>query len=292
MIHLPENILSIRDFSSDQVHALLENCSENFAPIRSTDKWALLFLEPSTRTRASFQIAAQDLNFNPVIFEGTGSSLEKGESLNDTLENLWALGVNRFVIRQKTQGLLPELTDPRWRIINAGDGTGEHPTQALLDALTLKRKFNRLDGVKLLIMGDLLHSRVAHSWIYLAPLLGIELYLSSPEALKPGQNVTHWSPDPEEFLKKMDVVMTVRIQKERFNTQAELQTQFEAIEKKYQLKKDSLNSNQRFMAPGPVYWNSEIEGSLKEDSRSLILDQVKMGRVLRRTMMLSMSSVG
>lgn len=248
---------------------------------------ALMFLEPSTRTRISFERAAQYVGRPSIVFDAKSTSLEKGESLEDTILTLRALKISTFVIRtSQTDGLESLRKIPGVSLVNAGDGVGEHPTQALLDAATLLREWaegdiSKLRGLRLGILGDLRRSRVARSWAVLAAKLGIELVLISPPEWKPanwGQSLT-WSSDKTEALKSLDVVMALRVQKERMDSHESAQT--EAFVKNFQLRPEDLTPSQKLMHPGPVNWGVELSSAFQTDPRSLILKQVEMGLAMR-----------
>lgn len=293
----PKDLLGVSDLSKDQTLVLLEK-SVNLAKKGtlkslknskiSPSPVALVFLEPSTRTRASFECAAHDLGRKVVLFEGSkGSSLEKGETLEDMFLNLRAYGIETVVARVSVRGDLNfAKIHKNLHVINAGDGTGEHPTQALLDAATLVASLKReskksLIGKTLLIMGDLAHSRVARSWFQLAPVLGLNLCFSSPQSLKPTdwKGAFDWTSDPSTFLSQADFVMALRIQTERIvGLGPQLAKEIQAT---FRLDSSKLSKNQLLLHPGPVNWGVELDSDLRNDPRSLILDQARMGRFLR-----------
>ncbi len=298
MKNFPTHLISIADLSEKEIQKILSESKSDVSKkqkrysIKFAPTWGLLFLEPSTRTRASFELAAQDLNCKTLHFETKGSSLEKGETLKDMVENLEAMGLYHFVLRQSDRGALEVFRQKKnLRIINAGDGGGEHPTQALLDAATLHWKIGSLRGLRLLIQGDLTHSRVARSWSLLAPRLQIDLKLSSPESLKPRDwdGEFEWSANPKDFYSHVDVVMCLRVQKERFQESESLGKSQNQIETEFCLSPKFLKSNQFVMAPGPVNWGIELSSEFQGDRRSLILDQVKMGRVVRKLLLQRLS---
>lgn len=291
----PNQILSIDDLSDKQIQFLLSDVKKNYnksiklLPVSRRKTWALLFLEPSTRTRASFELALTNLGHKPMVFDFKGSSLEKGETLFDTVTNLHAIGVYGFVVRQRDPKALEVFRGTDFKIINAGDGPNEHPTQSLLDAATLKLKFKDLKGLSLGLFGDLKNSRVAHSWMKLAPKIGVKLKFVSPESLRPANvKVSEWSSSMS-FLKECDVLMALRIQKERFDGIAESEKSSAQMASNYCLKSDSLGPKQFFMAPGPVYWGQELGEDMKEHSRSLVLMQAQVGELLRRQLISALS---
>ncbi len=298
-LKFPKDLISIADLTEDTIFDLFGKAkiiSKRKSPPKINRKrfWGFLFLEPSTRTRLSFERAAFEVGFSFSLFEGTkSSSLEKGETFEDMIDVFIANGIHHFVIRTPQTGGLDffrNLEDAH--VINGGDGNGEHPTQALLDALTLHHflgKKKSLKGISLLIQGDVLHSRVARSWALLGPRLGIDLKFSSPAALRPqgwGANIP-WSENPREFQKSSQFVMAIRVQKERFEKLDQADLAFSEIEKKFCLVPKDLGQNQFVMAPGPVNWGVELDAQWREDPRSLVLEQVRWGRFLRAAVMSS-----
>ncbi|MDQ3477264.1 MAG: aspartate carbamoyltransferase catalytic subunit, partial [Actinomycetota bacterium] len=180
-----------------------------------------LFFEDSTRTRISFELAAKRLSADVINFAAKGSSVSKGESLKDTALTLEAMGADAIVCRHSASGAPHRLAEwVQGSVINAGDGTHEHPTQALLDAYTIRRRLGRLDGVRVTIVGDVLHSRVARSNVVLLDTLGAQVTLVAPPTLLP-VGVGSWpvevSYDLDAVLAKADVVMMLRVQQERMN---------------------------------------------------------------------------
>ena len=253
---------------------------------------ALIFLEPSTRTRMSFERAAQITSRRHVFMEAKGSSVEKGESLVDTLKNLNALGLKFFVIRTPHTGSLAELKKLEFaRVINAGDGVGEHPTQALLDLCTLLEQRNgrlgSLKGFRLGILGDLKRSRVAKSWSLLAARLGMELTLVSPASWKPvdwpGASSLAWSDDKKGALTDLDALIVLRVQKERMLTLDP--EELSDFTQRFQLIPTDLTDKQLLLHPGPVNWGVELHEAWSHDRRSLILHQVAMGLRLRASLL-------
>jgi aspartate carbamoyltransferase catalytic subunit len=286
--------IGIEDFSAEEI---LQICWTSLAkppPVRALDAnhppVALVFKEPSTRTRVSFELAAHRLGWPLVFFQQKESSLSKGETLEDTVRNLHALGVGTFVIRtSETGGLEACRRLELGPVVNAGDGVGEHPTQALLDLATLLDSVGwdqgRLTKLKVGILGDIRRSRVAHSWAILSRKLGMKLVLISPPEWKPG-----WARDLEwvsekAALRDLDVLMVLRVQKERMGEGPEEQAVTEAFVREYQVKPADLTPSQKLMHPGPVNWGVELSPEFLSDSRSLILKQVKTGLFVRATVL-------
>ena len=251
-----------------------------------------LFFEDSTRTRISFETAAKRLSADVINFSAKGSSVSKGESLKDTAQTLQAMGADAVVIRHGSSGAAKRLADTQWiqaAIINAGDGTHEHPTQALLDAFTIKQHLRSdkedLAGVKVLIVGDILHSRVARSNVILLTKLGAQVTLVAPPTLLP-VGVNEWpvkiSYDLDSEIENCDVVMMLRIQLER------MADSFFPTEREYS-RRYGLNSarlarlskNTIVMHPGPMNRGLEISAESADDLKSVIIDQVKNGVAVR-----------
>jgi aspartate carbamoyltransferase catalytic subunit len=244
-----------------------------------------VFFENSTRTLFSFEVAGMRLGATVANFHVAGSSVHKGESLIDTALTLDAMQPAVMVIRHSETDAPAEVAAAvNCAIINAGDGTGEHPTQALLDALTMRRRKGRLEGLKVAICGDILHSRVAGSNMRLLPKMGAELRVVGPASLLPDD--TGGIPaftDFDEGIAGADVVMMLRIQRERMET-AEFDgvTDFHA---RYGLTRERLKGaapDAIVMHPGPMNRGVEITGDVADDpERSAILEQVEMGVAIR-----------
>lgn len=294
-----KHLVSIRDLSKEQALSLLQDAQE-FSQVNAREIKKMptlrgrtvvnLFFENSTRTRVSFEIAATRLSADVINVSAESSSVTKGESLRDTAQTLEALGADCIVIRHPESGAPRQLADMGWissSVINAGDGTHEHPTQALLDALTMQQRIDKnLSGVRVLIVGDILHSRVARSNLLLLTTLGAEVTLAGPAGLLPdtftdmGARISH---DFDHSLSENpDVVMMLRVQKER------MLSNFENDEAKY--IKDWSLSSQRLnllpksslvMHPGPINRGLEISSEAADDPRSTILLQVANGVAVR-----------
>jgi aspartate carbamoyltransferase catalytic subunit len=262
-----------------------------------------LFYEDSTRTRTSFEAAAKRLSADVINFSAKGSSVAKGESLKDTALTLEAMGADAVVIRHQASGAPRRLTD--WvsgRVINAGDGTHEHPTQALLDAFTMRqfllrgatpvatdsgvdRRGKGLDGIRVTIVGDVLHSRVARSNVLLLSTLGAQVTLVAPPTLMP-HSVETWpcraSYDFDAELRKSDVVMTLRVQQERMN--AAFFPTIREYRRRYGLdagRMGLLPEHAIVMHPGPMNRGVEIAAEVADSDRSTIVAQVANGVTVR-----------
>jgi aspartate carbamoyltransferase catalytic subunit len=245
-----------------------------------------LFYEDSTRTRISFEAAAKRLSADVINFSAKGSSVSKGESLKDTALTLQAMGADAVIIRHSASGAPHRLA--KWvdgTVINAGDGTHEHPTQALLDAYTMRRRHGRVDGLKVAIVGDVLHSRVARSNVHLLHTLGAHVTLVAPPTLFP-VGVSAWpadvSYDLDAVLPNADVVMMLRVQRERmgdsfFPSERE-------YARRYGLDADRLRAlpaHAVVMHPGPMNRGMEITPEVADSDRSTIVEQVANGVSIR-----------
>ncbi|WP_300266670.1 aspartate carbamoyltransferase catalytic subunit [Microbacterium sp.] len=255
-----------------------------------------LFFEDSTRTRISFEAAAKRLSADVINFAAKGSSVSKGESLKDTAQTLQAMGADAVVIRHSASGAPRTLATSSWisaGVVNAGDGTHEHPTQALLDAFTIrKRRYGAesrgrdLSGMRVVIVGDVLHSRVARSNVWLLTTLGAEVTLVAPPTLVP-QNVSQWPVrvlfDLDEALADgPDAVMLLRIQLERMNAA------YFPSEREYSRcwgldtrRAQTLPHDSIVMHPGPMNRGLEISAETADSSRSTVLEQVTNGVSVR-----------
>jgi aspartate carbamoyltransferase catalytic subunit len=246
-----------------------------------------LFFEDSTRTRTSFELAAKRLSADVVNFSAKGSSVSKGESLKDTALTLEAMGADAVVIRHASSGAPHRLVNwVRGSVVNAGDGTHEHPTQALLDAYTIRRRLGRLDGLRVTIVGDVLHSRVARSNVLLLSTLGAEVTLVAPPTLLP-VGVEAWpaavSYDLDSALGKADAVMVLRVQRERMN--ASYFPSAREYSRRYGLDRARiamLPEHAVVMHPGPMNRGMEIAAEVADDPRrSTIVEQVTNGVSIR-----------
>ena len=265
-----------------------------------------LFYEASTRTRISFEEAGKILSADVINMSSSGSSVDKGESLLNTGLTLQAMGVDVIVVRHPYSGAPNLLAKhlPKVSIINAGDGLHAHPTQALLDAYTVRSKLGSLKGMKIVIVGDVLHSRVARSAIWAFTKLGAEIVLSGPNTLMPvGLNLVDGranvlppvsvQPDLDEAIRGADVVMALRLQNERQNG-GYLPSLREYI-RRWQITKDRLSSASKevlVMHPGPMNEGIEISTEVAHGSRSLIEEQVTNGVALRMALLYQVSAGG
>jgi aspartate carbamoyltransferase catalytic subunit len=297
------HLISAGDLSRDDAILILDTAEElaraEGRPIRKLPTLrgltvVNLFYEDSTRTRTSFEAAAKRLSADVINFSAKGSSVAKGESLKDTALTLEAMGADAVVIRHPASGAPRRLTD--WvsgRVINAGDGTHEHPTQALLDAFTMRQRLasgpdrhgQGLDGVRVTIVGDVLHSRVARSNVLLLDALGAQVTMVAPPTLMP-YAVETWpcraSYDLDAELRKSDVVMMLRVQQERM-TAAYFPTVRE-YRRRYGLdagRMALLPEHAIVMHPGPMNRGVEIAAEVADSDRSTIVAQVANGVTVR-----------
>jgi aspartate carbamoyltransferase catalytic subunit len=247
-----------------------------------------LFFEDSTRTRTSFELAAKRLSADVINFSAKGSSLSKGESLKDTALTLEAMGADAIVVRHPASGAPHRLAHAGWvsaRVVNAGDGTHEHPTQALLDAYTLRRHLGDLAGRRVVVVGDVLHSRVARSNVLLLDLLGAQVTLVGPPTLLP-VGVETWpcrvSYDLDAEVAEADAVMMLRVQAERMN--ASFFPSAREYARRYGLDADRLRrlpDHAVVMHPGPMNRGMEITADVADSPRSVIVEQVGNGVLVR-----------
>lgn len=254
-----------------------------------------LFYENSTRTRISFELAEKRLSADTINFSSSGSSVSKGESLLDTVNNILSMKVDMVVLRHSASGAPHFLAQhiPA-AIINAGDGINEHPTQALLDAFSIVEKLGSLQGKKVVLIGDIMHSRVALSNIYLLKKMGAEVMVAGPPTLIPKHITEAFDVQVEYNLKKAlhwcDVANVLRIQLERQN-----QVLFSSL-REYNLaygvsKKllDSLNKEIVIMHPGPINRGVEIDSDVADSNQSIILQQVENGVAIRMAVLYLLS---
>lgn len=253
-----------------------------------------LFFEPSTRTRISFELAEKRLSADIINFSTSNSSVKKGESLRDTAQNIEAMKVDMVVIRHSAAGAPYFLTNwIKGSVINAGDGYHEHPTQALLDMMTLKEKFGSLENLRVAIIGDILHSRVARSNIYGLTTMGTKVALCGPSTLIPIE-ANQWPVEifynVDTAISWADVIMVLRIQLERqranyFPTIREYHNYFGITKERL----DRANKDITIMHPGPINRGVEIESTLADSEYSVILDQVTNGVAIRMAVLYLLS---
>ena len=291
-----KHLLGIQDLSITDVNYILSEAKQFIKLNRSENKkldtlrgktQINLFFEPSTRTQSSFELAGKRLGADVMSMNIVNSAIKKGETLIDTAMTLNAMHPNLIVIRHQDSGACNLLSQKvNCSVINAGDGRREHPTQALLDALTTIEKKGKISGLRIAICGDILHSRVARSNIYLLNMLGAEVNIIAPTNLMPKDlekfGVNKFS-DMKKGLKDCDIVMMLRLQNERMNSSF-LASNREYYEY-YGLTPDKLDCAKKdalIMHPGPMNRGIEIDTNLADDiNKSVIQEQVELGVAVR-----------
>jgi aspartate carbamoyltransferase catalytic subunit len=302
------DLIGLKDLSRQQISGLIdlaETLIDESGRHRTPTQYrqaldgvsvALLFFEPSTRTRVSFELAAKQLGAHTVRVGSEESSVQKGESVLDTCRNLEAMGLDALVVRHNERHL-PFAVKDRVDIplINAGNGSGEHPTQALIDVLTLRRAFRRrgeaLEGKRIAIVGDIVHSRVARSDVYAFQKLGCEVVLSGPSMLVPKEADEKWDAQSvatrDEALADADAVIMLRVQQERIHgdlVDANAYVREWGIDD--QVANEQMKPGAFVLHPGPVIRGMELSASVADSERSLILEQVGYGIALRQAVLL------
>ena len=295
------HLLSINDLTKEQALEILDTALEmvrvNEGPVKKLPTLrgktvVNLFVEDSTRTRISFEAAAKRLSADVINFTAKGSSLSKGESLKDTAMTLQAMGADAVVIRHPASGAAHQLAQGKWVsgvVINAGDGTHEHPSQALLDAFTIRQHLKGgqgdLAGIRVAIVGDILHSRVARSNILLLKKLGATVVLVAPPTLLPVE-VEKWgveiSYDFSATIPSADAIIMLRIQQERmsdlyFPSEREYSTLFGIDAERLALSKPGSI----IMHPGPMNRGLEITAEVADSQQSVVVEQVSNGVAIR-----------
>ncbi len=298
-----KHLLSIADLTREEIVSILDTAvSMHEVQDRDVKKLPALrgrtiinfFFEDSTRTRASFEIAGKWMSADTINLTGKGTSVSKGESLRDTVLTIDAMGVDMMIVRHPASGAPAQIAD--WvdcSIVNAGDGTHEHPSQALLDAYTLRRALGDLDGRHVAIVGDLTHSRVLRSNLLCLRALGASVTLVAPPTLMPA-GVASWagadgfetSYDLDEVLPRVDAVMMLRVQRERmsggyFPTAREYAVTYGLTPRRLAL----LPDHAVITHPGPMNRGLEISAEAADAARSLVLDQVSAGVAVRMSIL-------
>ncbi|MGH7802673.1 MAG: aspartate carbamoyltransferase catalytic subunit [Thermodesulfobacteriota bacterium] len=306
MVFEKKHILGLEELSSDEIRLILDT-AESMKEVSERDVKKVpalkgvtvvnLFFEPSTRTRASFEIAEKRLSADVLNFTPTESSVLKGETLLDTARNLEAMGASVIVIRHAMSGapwlLSRELSSS---IVNAGDGFHEHPSQALLDLFTVREVKKEISGLKLVIVGDVSHSRVARSNIWGFIKLGAEVRVVGPPTMIPRDiekvDVRVYY-DIEDALEGVDVVMMLRLQKER--QESGLLPSLREYSRFYGLTRERLRLAKEdviVMHPGPINRGVELSSEVADDVHSVILNQVSNGIAVRMAMLYLVASSG
>lgn len=283
-----KHLTRLSDFTIEEIKEILElaNCyaSGEDLPKLEGKVVANLFFEPSTRTQYSFMMAEQKLGLQMMDFTAETSSVQKGETLYDTVKTFEAIGVDGVVIRHPQNNyfeeLIPHLNIP---IFNGGDGSGNHPTQSLLDLLTIYQEYGKFEGLKIAIVGDIAHSRVAHTNIEVMNRLGMEVHLVAPDQFQ--EEGYQWE-NLDDVLEEMDIIMLLRVQHERHDggmqlTKEEYHAQYGlTLEREKRMKEGAI-----IMHPAPFNRGVEIADDVVECKRSRIFKQMSNGVFVRMSVL-------
>lgn len=289
------NLIDLDELSKEEMEWILET-AKSFKEVSAREvkkvpalrgkTIVFLFFEPSTRTRISFELAAKRLSADTINIASSSSSMTKGESVLDTARNIEAMNVDLVVVRHKSAGVPQILAQGlKASVVNAGDGCHAHPTQALLDLFTIKEKLGRIEGLKVGIIGDILHSRVARSNIWALTKLGAEVTVCGPPTLMPpevekmGVNISFHC---EEVIRDSDVLMLLRIQKER--QEDKFLPSIREYARIFGITGEKLKSAKKeilIMHPGPTNRGVELSADVADGEHSVILDQVTNGVAIR-----------
>lgn len=283
------NLLSMHQLTDTDIMRLIERALEmkagNYTPFTETKYIANLFFEPSTRTKASFEMAERRLGITSIPFDADHSSVTKGESLYDTCRTMEAIGCDALVIRHGITEYYDEMEDLGIPIINGGDGSGSHPTQSLLDLMTIYEQFGSFSGLKVLIAGDISHSRVAKSNQQALSKLGAEVRFCAPEAWQDDSMAVSYV-DLDDAVEEADVIMLLRVQHERHGDAVDFTKK--AYHMKYGMtlaRHQRMKEHAIIMHPAPVNRDVEIDGRLIESPRSVIFEQMKNGVFMRMSVL-------
>ncbi|MFY4773802.1 aspartate carbamoyltransferase catalytic subunit [Metabacillus sp. RGM 3146] len=282
-----KHLLAMNELTAEEIHGILED-AENFKSGMKFFKKqepifvANLFFEPSTRTRLSFEVAEKRLGLEVLNFEHEGSSIQKGESLYDTVKTLEAIGARACVIRHPDDSYFQELVGKvNLSIINAGDGCGHHPTQSLLDLMTIKEEFGCFEGLTISIHGDIRHSRVARSNAEILSRLGATVLFSGPEEwADPGNSYGTYT-EVDDAIENSDIVMLLRIQHERHLEKKEVNSAYLERFGLTAAREKRMKDSAIIMHPAPFNRNVEIASGLVECERSRIFKQMENGVFVR-----------
>jgi aspartate carbamoyltransferase catalytic subunit len=309
------HLLSAGDLTKEQAISLLD-LAEEMSDVNEREIKKLptlrgktvvnLFFEDSTRTRISFELAAKRLSADVINFAAKGSSVSKGESLKDTAQTLEAMGADAIVLRHASSGSAHRLAHTDWvesSVINAGDGSHEHPTQALLDAMTIRQGISDsprgkdLSGVRVLIVGDISHSRVARSNLLLLRTLGAEVHVCGPATLAPKSladvGKVHYLLDDAIKQVQPNVVMMLRVQQERMSASYfPTEREYSRIWGLNKSRLAKLDARTLILHPGPMNRGLEIDATSADSRNSMVLDQVRNGVSIRMAVLFSLLSGG
>jgi aspartate carbamoyltransferase catalytic subunit len=296
----PRHLLSVADLAPDDVERLLST-ARSFARSQERETKKLptlrgrlvvnLFYESSTRTASSFELAAKRLSADTLTVKSAGSSVDKGESLKDTTLTLSAYDPDVIVLRHPEAGaaqFVARHTDAH--VVNAGDGKHQHPTQALLDLYTMQEAFGRLEGLRVAIVGDVAHSRVARSLVQALALVGAEAVLVGPPTLVPAglAPVSH----DIDAIRDAHLVYVLRMQRERMLAGANFVPSLREYSARWGITPERLRDGQRVMHPGPMNRGVEIDSRVADSAASLVVDQVRAGLVVRMAVLYDLLTAG
>ena len=285
-----KNLLRLQDLSIEEINNILDLAQsikdKKISPLVENKIIANLFFEPSTRTHYSFATAEARLGCKTIDFSPNSSSMKKGETFYDTIKTFESFGVDGLVIRDAKNQWYKELINKiKVPIINAGDGSADHPTQTLLDLLTIKQEFGKFEGLKVLVVGDISQSRVAHSNILNMRRLGMEVFVSAPDIFKDNQ---YNYVDFDEYISKVDVINMLRIQNERLEKDCKYNVQ--QYNKEFGLNNERLRKmkpNAIIIHPAPFNRNVEINDDVIESKPSRIFKQISNGVYVRMAVLLT-----
>jgi aspartate carbamoyltransferase catalytic subunit len=294
------HLLSVADLTRDDIERLLAT-ARSFAHSQERDNKKLptlrgrlilnVFYESSTRTSSSFELAAKRLSADTMTLKAIGSSVDKGESLKDTALTLSAYDPDVIVLRHPEIGAAQFVARATHaRVVNAGDGKHQHPTQALLDLHTMREAFGRLDGLQVAIVGDITHSRVARSLVQALKLVGASAILVGPPALLP----LGLAPTTSDIsaIADADVVYVLRMQQERMLAGANFVPSLREYTARWGITPERLREGQRVMHPGPMNRGVEIDARVADSDASLVVDQVRSGLIVRMAVLYDLLTTG
>ena len=278
-------MLRTADLSVEKINKLLQDADEfskgKVLKAKSEIYVSNLFFEDSTRTKTSFDVAERKLGLNVVPFDISASSVNKGESLYDTVKTMESLGIDLCVIRHKKEKFYDEFKDIDIAVINGGDGTGNHPSQNILDLMTIQQEFGKFKGLKVGIVGDVKHSRVANSNAEVLRKLGAKVYFSGPEQwFDEGTIINGTYLNIDDLIKEVDVLMLLRIQHERHDSDEKLKLSSDKYHRQFGLtteREKAMKKEAIIMHPAPINRGVEIADELVECSRSRIFKQMENG---------------
>ena len=282
------NILNLKEMETKKIYEILD-LAEEFEKGKQVDYKgkkiiANLFFEPSTRTHYSFDTAELRLGCRTMNFDASNSSIKKGETLYDTVKTFESFGIDGVVIRHTQNEYYKDLVDKiKIPILNGGDGSGSHPSQSLLDLYTIRKEFGKFEGLKIVIVGDIKHSRVAHTNIEIMKRLGMEVYISGPEEY---QEPEYEFRKFDEIIEKVDIVMLLRVQHERHADNTDFSEK--EYNEKYGLNKNNvtkMKKNAIIMHPAPFNRGVEIADEIVECEKSRIFPQITNGVYIRMALL-------